>query len=130
MVIDHTRTCQGHTNCVKQWTLKPAGAPPRVNAIAVITAGPGCPCCAGVPGDGGLRLTNEPADAVIRSCSVRPDGRHSGWQPAEPTLDAGRDRTVQLTLICDRPRRPGRGRLVTSQPRRPGRRGAAPSEKT
>ena len=34
----------------------------------------GCPCCAGVPGDGGLRLTNEPADAVIRSCSVRPDG--------------------------------------------------------
>jgi hypothetical protein len=51
-----------------------AEAPPQLNAIAVITAGPGCPRCAGVPGHGGLRLTNEPADAVIRSCSVHPDG--------------------------------------------------------
>jgi len=36
-----------------------------------------CPCWAGVPGDGGLRLNSESAGAVIRSCSV--PGRVPCW---------------------------------------------------
>jgi hypothetical protein len=59
-------------------------------------------------GDGELRLNNEPASAVIRSCSVRPCQRMPRWPVAEPTLYAGHvTETAQVTLILDPWRAPG-----------------------
>jgi hypothetical protein len=63
----------------EQRTLNPR-APPQVNAIAVITAGPGCPCCAASRG------------RPFRTCSSGPryPGPKPAIRPAGPLLDVDR----------------------------------------